>query len=118
MTTISLEQLARLGHVEVIVPEFVQRLNDDWETLARLPKTQWKEAADQAHKLVSAAILVDALELADQLRILERRLRADAVEDEIQRLKEICQDEIVRVENSLRAATIRRQRVSASQRLS
>lgn len=114
-TNVSLEQLSRLGVIETIVPEFTRRLEQDWSAIEQLLKTDTIQAANAAHKLVSATLLVSAQYVSDQLRILEDQLRKNAPADEIAKLRDICAEEIAKVSQSLRAAARRQRRLAETE---
>jgi hypothetical protein len=99
-----------------MVPEFTRRLEQDWEGVEKLLGINNLQAANAAHKLVSATLLVEAQYISDQLRILEDQLRKDAPKDEIEKLRDICREEIDKVGKSLRAAARRHQRLKDEQK--
>jgi len=110
-TLVSLEQISRLGPVELMVPEFTSRLEQEWHKIESLLARDPIQAANGAHKLTSATLLVSAQYLTDQLRILEEQLRSAVGREEIEKLREICREEVEKVAQSLRAAARRRGRM-------
>lgn len=112
VTSVSLQQLNRLGPVTTMVPEFVRRMEAEWDEIEALLPTNAVFAANAVHKLVSATLLVEAQYISDQLRILEEQLRKGASPAEIEKLREICSEELQKVAKSLRAAAKRQHRLS------
>lgn len=112
VTTVSLQQLSKLGPVGNVVPEFVRRLEAEWDGVEQLLPKNPLQAASAAHKIVSATLLVEAQYVSDQLRILEEQLRKGATGSEIEKLRDICREEIEKVAKSLRAAAKRHQRLN------
>lgn len=112
VTPVSLEQISKLGPVELMVPEFATRLAQEWAKIEQLLGSDAPQAANAAHKLTSATLLVSAQYLTDQLRILEEQLRSAAAPAEVEKLREICREEIEKVTQSLRAAARRRGRLA------
>ncbi len=111
--TVSVDQLARLGPLEIILPDFARKIQNEWALIDRmLEDRECTPAANAAHKLVSAMLLVEADAASDQLRLLENRLRDGAIESEIEKVRAICREEVEAVAGSLKAALKRRQRIN------
>jgi CheY-like chemotaxis protein len=111
---ITVTQLGRLGPLEVILPDFMRKIESEWTSIDRmLEDRECTPAANAAHKLVSAMLLVEADVLSDQLRLLESRLRDGALESEIEKVRSICRDEVANVGQALKAALARHQRFNA-----
>jgi CheY-like chemotaxis protein len=114
---VSLEQLGRLGPLEFILPDFTKKLQSDWVLISQLITANPVQAANAAHKLVSATLLIEAQNLSEQLRLFEDLLRKPGTPAEIEKLREICAEEVEAVVRSLRSALKRRQlRLSEAQR--
>ena len=112
-TPISVQQLAKLGPLEAILPDFAKKIQDEWAQIDRmLEDRECTPAANAAHKLVSAMLLVEADVASDQLRLLESRLRDGALESEIEKVRSICREEIAAVAKSLLSVLKRRQRIN------
>jgi CheY-like chemotaxis protein len=112
--SITVAQLGRLGPLEVILPDFIRKIQNEWAGIDRmLEDRECTPAANAAHKLISAMLLVDADVLSDQLRLLEGRLRDGALESEIEKVRGVCRDEVTNVAQALQAALARHQRLSA-----
>ncbi|MFT3780731.1 MAG: response regulator [Nibricoccus sp.] len=113
---VSVQQLSRLGPLEVILPDFIQKIENEWANIDRmLEDRECTPAANAAHKLISATLLVEANVLSDQLRLLESRLRDGALESEIEKVRTICREEMDSVAKSLAAALKRHQRTNEAQ---
>ena len=105
--------LASIGHV---LPDFTKKIQSEWAMIDRmLEDRECMPAANAAHKLISAMLLVEADLAIDQLRLLESRLRDGALESEIEKVRSICREEIEAVARSLKTALSRRQRISEGQ---
>ena len=110
---VSVEQIGRLGPLEIILPEFTQKIQSEWASIDRmLEDRECIPAANAAHKLVSAMLLVEARVASDQLRLLESRLRDGALESEIEKVRAICREEIEAVAGALKNVLKRRQRIN------
>lgn len=112
VTPVSIQQLSKLGPIGVMVPEFTRRLEHDWQTVEHLLATDLTQAANAAHKMISATLLVEAQYISDQLRILEEQIRKGAPTPDLEKLRDICREEIEKVAKSLRAAAKRHQRLN------
>jgi len=111
--SVSVDQLGRLGPLEIILPDFTRKIQSEWALIDRmLEDRECTPAANAAHKLVSAMLLVEADAASDQLRLLESRLRDGALESDIEKVRAICREEIEAVAVSLKAALKRRQRIN------
>ena len=111
--SVSVEQLGRLGPLDIILPDFTRKIQSEWALIDRmLEDRECTPAANAAHKLVSAMLLVEADAASDQLRLLETRLRDGALESEIEKVRAICGEEIEAVVGSLKASLKRRQRIN------
>ena len=112
-TSVSVEQLGKLGPLEIILPDFTKKIQSEWALIDRmLEDRECTPAANAAHKLISAMLLVEADVASDQLRLLERSLRDGALESEIEKVRSICREEIESAANALNAALKRRQRIN------
>jgi CheY-like chemotaxis protein len=112
-TPISVDQLGKLGPLEVILPDFTRKIQSEWVLIDRmLEDRECTPAANSAHKLISAMLLVEADVASDQLRLLESRLRDGALESEIEKVRAVCREEIENVSKALKAALKRRQRIN------
>ncbi|MBK9991836.1 MAG: response regulator [Verrucomicrobia bacterium] len=116
-TLISVDQLGKLGPLEIILPDFTRKIQSEWALIDRmLEDRECTPAANAAHKLISAMLLVEADVASDQLRLLESRLRDGGLESEIEKVRTVCREEIDNVAKSLRAALKRRQRINEARR--
>ncbi len=114
---ISLEQLGRLGPLEFILPDFTKKLKSDWDGIAQMIGSNPVQAANATHKLVSATLLIEAQNLSEQLRLFEDLLRKPGSPAEVEKLREICAEEVEAVVRALRSSLKRRQqRLSEAQR--
>jgi signal transduction histidine kinase/CheY-like chemotaxis protein len=115
-TPISVDQLGKLGPLEIILPDFTRKIQSEWALIDRmLEDRECTPAANAAHKLISAMLLVEADVASDQLRLLENRLRDGALESEIEKVRTVCREEIENVAKALKAALKRRQRINEGQ---
>ena len=115
-TPISVDQLGKLGPLEIILPDFTRKIQSEWALIDRmLEDRECTPAANAAHKLISAMLLVEADVASDQLRLLESTLRDGALESEIEKVRAVCRDEIEHVAKALKAALKRRQRINEAQ---
>lgn len=113
-THITVEQLGRLGPLEAILPDFMRKTESEWAGIDRmLEDRECTPAANAAHKLISAMLLIEADVLSDQLRLLESRLRDGALESEIEKVRSICREEVANVIQALQAALARHRRFNA-----
>ena len=113
---VSVQQLGKLGPLEIILPDFTRKIQNEWSGIDRmLEDRECTPAANAAHKLVSAMLLVEADVASDQLRLLERSLRDGALESDIEKVRSICRDEVASVAKSLKAELKRRQRINEAQ---
>jgi hypothetical protein len=116
-TPISVDQLGKLGPLEIILPDFTRKIQSEWALIDRmLEDRECTPAANAAHKLISAMLLVEADVASDQLRLLENRLREGGLESEIEKVRTICREEIENVAKSLKAALKRRQRINEARK--
>ena len=115
-TPVSVQQLGKLGPLEIILPDFTRKIQSEWALIDRmLEDREVRSAANAAHKLISAMLLVEADVASDQLRLLESCLRDGALESEIEKVRSICREEIDSVATSLKTALSRRQRINEGQ---
>jgi signal transduction histidine kinase/DNA-binding NarL/FixJ family response regulator len=114
--SVSILQLSKLGPLEAILPDFTKKIQSEWAMIDRmLEDRECTPAANAAHKLISAMLLVEADVASDQLRLLESRLRDGALESEIEHVRHICREEIEAVGKSLKVALKRRQQINEAQ---
>jgi signal transduction histidine kinase/DNA-binding NarL/FixJ family response regulator len=112
-TPVSIAQLSKLGPLEIILPDFTKKILSEWALIDRmLEDRECTPAANAAHKLISAMLLVEADVASDQLRLLESRLRDGALESEIEKVRTICHEEIEKAASALRATLKRKQRIN------
>ena len=113
---ITLQQLARLGPLETMLPDYIIKIESEWASVDRmLEDRECTAAANTAHRMMSALFVVEAGGACDQLRILESRLRDGALESEIEKVRSVCRDEIDAVVKSLKAALKRHLRINEAQ---
>mgnify|MGYP002359026727 CR=1 FL=1 len=114
--TISVQQLAKLGPLAVVLSDFTRKIENEWAGIDRmLEDREVTPAANVAHKLVSAMLLIDASVASDQLRLLEARLRDGALESEIEKVRAVCRDEVGGVVQALKDELRRRARINEAQ---
>ncbi|PTY04294.1 hypothetical protein DB347_20590 [Opitutaceae bacterium EW11] len=78
---VTVEMLARLGPLERVGPDFIQRLEREWASVEKTLHSDPQAAAAVAHRMISAALVVNARTLCELLRTLEVALTDHAGQD-------------------------------------
>ena len=113
-TSVSIQRLEELGALEAIIPDFSSRFIADWHTVEKLMREDRSKAADLAHRMISAALLVRADIASDQLRLMEKQLREGSSDADLEKLREVCGESVQDVVDSLLAILKKQQERSAN----
>lgn len=97
LSLVTFTHLNRLGQLGEIGPRWVADLETGWKTVVANAAVDRILTANEAHRLISAALLVECAELVAQLRLLEKQLRGTTEDAVIDRQIEVTGELVERV---------------------